>query len=388
MSDELECGLSFVANRKLLLGACQVAIDAVPSKEIRPILQNFRLVAQGGILTVEATDLEIAVKSQCPIAALGLIEGVILIPADRFVRVLKELECDDVQVEGNEDESAIIVGKSRFNFPSTDPKDFPTIQDFPKGQFHEIGQASLSWLIRRACFSAGKTNEEGFTFASVKCEVEGSRIRFVTTSGIGLSYSQGKIGGQLELPRENPEHPLLPPRAIKMLGDSLDDTGDEMAQMFLGKNEVQVKFGPNLLYTRLVEGRFPKYELVIDTERKKGLNQWLVAADRLLARVNQANCMTDANSKALILTFKNKELSIHAGGGIKAPGAADVFMEIDYTGPEASIKVPGEVLAKTLKAAGQEVVRLEFKNDSFLFVSPETSTDERDFLYIIATLNK
>lgn len=61
--------MEFKINSKILEKLLSKIIPAVPSRTPMPILENFLFEIKDGLLTVSATDLEIALRSSLNVAA-------------------------------------------------------------------------------------------------------------------------------------------------------------------------------------------------------------------------------------------------------------------------------------------------------------------------------
>ena len=55
--------MKLICYREQLLASAQAAAQAVPTKEIKPVLQNLLLTARDGTCTLTATDLEVGVRT-------------------------------------------------------------------------------------------------------------------------------------------------------------------------------------------------------------------------------------------------------------------------------------------------------------------------------------
>ena len=51
-----------ICHREGLLSACQLTSAAIPAREVKPILKNFKAVAGDGRCTLIATDLEVGIR--------------------------------------------------------------------------------------------------------------------------------------------------------------------------------------------------------------------------------------------------------------------------------------------------------------------------------------
>src|SRR5215831_12034011 len=99
-----------ICHREGLLAACQLASVAVASRDVKPILRNFKAVVEADRCTLMATDLELGIRLE--VRSVKVEEtGDAIIPAGRMISILRESMDTDLTIEANHDK-CIVRGQS------------------------------------------------------------------------------------------------------------------------------------------------------------------------------------------------------------------------------------------------------------------------------------
>src|SRR5436190_24363884 len=92
--------------REALLSACQLASVAVPSRDVKPILRNLKMIASSDGCTLLATDLELGVRMAVRSMKVD-VAGEAVLPAARLVAILREATDDELTIEASNDGSQV-----------------------------------------------------------------------------------------------------------------------------------------------------------------------------------------------------------------------------------------------------------------------------------------
>ena len=109
--------------------------------------------------------------------------------------------------------------------------------------------------------------------------------------------------------------PVVPAKAMNLLERSISDP-DETIRISFRPNEVLMKTEKAMVYSRLVEGRFPNYRQALPQKLPIKVP---ITVGPFMAAVRQAAIMTDEESKRVIFGFDKKKLR----SGPRAPNRAD-----------------------------------------------------------------
>ncbi len=312
-----------VCDREGLLAACQLASSALPARDVKPILRNFKAIAGDGRCTIMATDLELGIRLD--VQGLMIQEtGEAILPAQKLIAILRE--CRDSKLEVEADTNAVIVrGPTiEFEMPSEDPAQFPDLPIFTDEKYHEISAGTLREMIRRTVFAAAEDTGR-ISMTGVLWELDGEKLRLVATDGRRLAVAESVAtshGGHTT----KGQAPVVPTKAMSLLERNLQDEG-EVVRVCIRPNEVLFRTERAVIYSRLVEGRFPDYKVVLP--KKHNVKVPLVAAT-FQAAVRQAAIMTDEDSKKVTFQFDKNKLTLQAQGATAGRSKVELGIEYDH----------------------------------------------------------
>src|SRR5438067_1723986 len=183
--------------------------------------------------------------------------------------------------------------------PGEDPAAFPDVPTFDQDKYHEIAAGVLREMIRRTLFSVASGEQLRFgATTGVLWELEGDSASLVATDGRRLAHMKGAAEPHGEHSTKG-TMPVVPAKAMSLLERNLTEP-DEKVRISFRPNEVLMKTERAMIYSRLVEGRFPDYRKVIP--QKHSVKVALTAGPFQTA-VRQAAIMTDDESKRVAFTI-------------------------------------------------------------------------------------
>ncbi|MSR33015.1 MAG: DNA polymerase III subunit beta [Gemmataceae bacterium] len=363
-----------ICNREALLSACQVASAAISSKDVKPILKNFKAVAADGRCTLMATDLELGIRID--VAGMVIQEpGEAILPAGKLISILREMRDSEFHLEADADASRITGQAVEFEMPGEDPAHFPDLPLFSDEKYHEVTAGKMREMIRRTVFAAASEMAR-YTMTGALWEIEKEKMRLVATDGRRLACADGvanchgghSIKGQT---------PVVPSKAMTLLDRNFTDD-QETVRISFRPNEVLFKTERAVIYSRLVEGRFPDYKVVFP---KKGLAKTTLPVEAFHTAVRQAAIMADDEVKKVVFKFSSKKLVMQAQGS--ASGRSKVEMDISYQGPAVDIAFNPVFVADLLKVLPDDSeVNLELVDSN----SPALFKFADDYQYLIMPL--
>jgi DNA polymerase-3 subunit beta len=327
-------------NREGLLSAFQLANVAVPTRDVKPILKNLKAIADENRCTLMATDLELGIRLE--VRGVKVDEsGEGILPAARLLAILRESQDEELVIEANNDACSVRGEHVEFEMPSEDPANFPDLPTFEAEKHHEIAAGVLGEMIRRTVFATA--DDVGrYSMTGVLWELEEEQARLVATDGRRLALALGPAkphGGHAS----KGMLPVVPTKAMTLLERNLADD-EEMVQVSLRANEVLFRAGQAVIYSRLVEGRFPDYRQVLP---KKQIAKVSLNVPAFTAAVRQAKIMTDDESKRVVFHFAKNKLTLQAQGA--TTGRSKVELPLEYEGKNLDISFNPDFLIDMLR---------------------------------------
>lgn len=327
-------------HREGFLSAVQLASAAVAARDVKPILRNLKVITEPDRCTLMATDLELGIRLE--VRGIRVEEpGEAILPAARTLAILRESTDEELYLDADGDRCLLKGQFNEFEMPSEDPANFPDVPAFAEEKYHELKAGDLREMVRRTIFAAATENPR-YAVTGILWELEGDEARLVATDGRRLAVVQGLATGQGGHATKG-QTPVVPTKAMALLERNLQDA-DERVRVSLRPNEVLFKTERAMVYSRLVEGRYPAYREVFP---KKPTTKIPLTAGPFHAAIRQAAIMTDEESKKVVFTFGKKNLTLQASGA--ETGRSKVEMPLDYDGKSLEIKFDPRFLTDMLR---------------------------------------
>lgn len=338
--------MKITCTREKLLHAFQVAASVAPSRSPKPILQNVKLDVSADSVVISATDMEIGIR----IEASGIdIEapGSAVLPVDRFGSILRESSDEKLKIEADS-QGAIVKGeRSEFKLPAANPDEFPQVAAFEEDKFHEIPSRLFRELVRRTHF-ATDTESSRYALGGILLEFSEDKITAVGTDGRRLAKMEGpaqSIAGH----QSGDTMTIVPTRSMQLIERALSDADAEI-QVAARGNDILVRSPRMVIYSRLVEGRYPKWRDVFPDQRSATVVE--LGVGPLYSALRQASVIASDESRGIDFTFGDGSLVL--SGSTADVGQSRVELPIPYDGEKQVVTLDHRYLADFLKVLDPE----------------------------------
>lgn len=327
-------------HRPTLASAFQIVSGAIPSRTPKEILRNVKLQVGGGKATLVGTDMEVGVRCEIPGVETDS-DGEVLLPKDRLIAILRELTEDGVNLEVTEQALWVRSGHSEFRLSAEDPAEFPPVQDFDASSYFVVPAASFREMIKRTVFATDPESTR-YALGGVLMEFTADKLTMAATDSRRLaviSTSSSSVGNL----DARPTHPVVPAKALSLIERSITEN-DQDVFVAVYPNNVLVRVGGSTIYSRLVEGRFPRYADVIPAASGTVID---LVVSPFYSAVRQAQIVTSEESRGVDFTFENGTLRLTS---IAADvGQSKIEIPISYDGPAVTITFDPRYIADFLR---------------------------------------
>jgi DNA polymerase-3 subunit beta len=362
-------------DRESLLSAFQTAAAVVPSRSPKPILQNIKLDVSDKGAILSATDLEVGIRLQVP-GIQAQVPGSAILPLGRFGSILRESSDDALQIESDGASTTVRGERSEFKLPAENPQEFPAVADFNEKAFHELSARALRELIRRTIFATDNESSR-YALGGVLLEMAADKITGVGTDGRRLAKMEvpsHSVGGHTS----GDSMTIVPSKAMQLIERAISDADAEI-QIAARANEVLVRSPRATIYSRLVEGRFPKWRDVFP--QRTGAIRIDLTVGPLYSAVRQAAIVTSEESRGVDFSFEGGTLVL--SGRAAELGQSRVELPVAYDGPAVSISLDPRYVSDFLKVLDPEkVISMELKDAE----SAAVCTTDDGYGYVIMPL--
>lgn len=331
--------------REKLLHAFQMAASVAPSRSPKPVLQNVKVDAKQTVTTLMATDLEIGIRIEMAGVEVAA-PGIVVLPISRFGSILRESSDEKLMLESDGSKARVKGERSEFQLLTENPDEFPNIHDFEEEKYHEVPARFFREMVHRTIFATDNESSR-YALGGVLVELTPEQITGVATDGRRLARQQGpakSVGGHV-----TKENTIIPSRAMQLLDRALGDNNEEI-RLAARENDVLVRSQRTTIYTRLVEGRFPKWRDVFPRQEQMTCIEMMVGPFH--SAVRQAAIVTDENHRGVDFTFGDGRVVLSGRGA--ETGEARVELPVAYEGAELVVTLDPRYFADFLKVLEQD----------------------------------
>jgi DNA polymerase III subunit beta len=348
--------MKIVCQRAALTTAFQTVGAVIPTRTPKEILKNLKLEAhrtdsgQQEVVLV-GTDSEVGIRYKLLESEVQS-AGEVLLSASRVTAILREMQGDSVTIETTDGGTLVSGARAEYKLGSENPAEFPIVAEFPEQAGFTIGAAQLRQMIKRTIF-ATDTESSRYALGGVLVEMKGESLVMAATDTRRLAVVRGQCAALGKDTGDN-ALPIVPAKALSLVERSLTDETGSVSVVVRG-NDVLFKGGAAMIYSRLVEGRFPRYQDVIPS--KSSISVDLVTGS-FYAAVRQSQIVTSEESRGVEFSFGAGVLTMIS----RAPdvGESKVDLPISYDGPSVAITFDPHFVADFLRVLEPEQpIRLE-----------------------------
>jgi DNA polymerase-3 subunit beta len=367
--------MKVTCERDKLLAAFQIAASVAPARSPKPILSNVKLEASkdGAVLT--ATDLEVGVRVQAAGVTVEA-EGTCLLSVSRFGSILRESGDSILKIETDGRGTIVRGERSEFRLLAENPDEYPAVAQFTDTAYWELPARLLRELVRRTVFATDNESSR-YALGGVLIEFNNGKITAVGTDGRRLAVMEGPaqaIGGY----KGSDSPTIIPTRAMQLIEKTITDADAEV-QVVARANDVLVRTSRATIYSRLVEGRFPKWRDVFP--KRDGVQRISMSVGPSFSAVRQAAIVTSEESRGVDLTFAEGKAVLAARGA--ETGQSRIELPIAYDGPSITIALDPRYLTDFFRVLdADKTFTLELKDSDSAAVC---STDD-GYGYVIMPL--
>lgn len=362
-------------DREKFSSAFQTASMVAAGRSPKPILRNVKLEAGEEKAVLLATDLETGIRVE--VSGVEVEQpGSVVLPSDRFGSILRETTDSKLALEADDRGVTVRGERSEFQLPAEDPEEFPEVAQFDEKAYHVVAARLLREMIRRTIFATDNESTR-YALGGMLLEFSGEGIIAVGTDGRRLAKMEGpanSIGGH-----ETGENmTIVPTKSTHLIERCLADVDTEVF-IAAHTNHVLIKAERTTIYSRLIEGRFPRWRDVFP--QREGASRIEMPVGPLYSAVRQAAIVTSEESRGVDFHFAPGQLVITS----RTPerGQSRVELPVPFDGAELSITLDPRYLTDFLKVLDLEkTFAFELKDSE----SAAVCTTDDGYGYVIMPL--
>ena len=339
--------MQLTCDRVLFSAAFQAAASAVPARTPKDVLRNVYIHLGSGGVELVGTDQEVAIRFNVD-GVETTSTGEALLPTNRVSSILRELQEDKFDINVEEQSLSIKASGSQFRLSSEDPRDFPPVPEFDATDYFKIPAAVFRQIIRRTSF-ATDIESTRYALGGLLLEFDEGKITVAATDSRRLAVATAACESEGS-PKAPEKTTVVPTRAMALLERSID-ADEEFVDVAVRENDVLMRSGRCVIYSRLVEGRFPKYRDVIPAS---GAVSVPLTTAPFHAAVRQAQIVTDEESRGVDFVFGDAKITMASRA--QDVGESKVELPVEYDHEEIKITFDPRYVADFLKVLTPETL--------------------------------
>ncbi len=360
--------------RSALVKALGHVQSVVERRNTIPILANVLLNAEGGALTLTATDLDIEISESAPAdvaqdgsataSALTLYEIVRRLPDGAQVRL--ELSQEDARLQ-------VAAGRSEFSLAVLPDADFPTLATDDLATSFSIPTDEIKRLFLKARFAMSQEETRYYlngVYLHPADAGEEKVLRAAATDGHRLA----RVDAPLPAGADAAPGVIVPRKAVTELARLLDDAEDAV-DISVSETKIRFGFGAGYLTSKLIDGSFPDYERVIPKDNPHTLR---VETEDFSKAVDRVATVSADRTRSVKLALDQDRLRLTVNN--PEAGSALEELSVEFEGAPLEIgfnarylldvagQVDGETLTFNLSDPSSPTVIRDDDNPTSLYV--------------------
>lgn len=365
--------MKFETSTEQLFTATTIASRFAEKRANLPVLQSVLLVAEGGRLSLRATNLECGVEIIVP--AKVTTEGVVAIPAGVLSGFLSNARGKVVSGVLEGEVFKIEAERAAASMKTIPHEDFPLLPRVSAEKAFTVKSSDLSRAIRNVAYCAS-TSAVKPELQSVLLQGEGGKLLVAATDSFRLAEKSIALRSGGSVPQL-----LLPARNAAELMRILDTTNGDV-EVYYNENQISTHVDNTYYTSRLIDGTFPNYHQIIPktflTEAvvlREDLSASLKSLSVFADKFSQVSLAIDPVKKTVLLSSRNPDV-----------GEQTSSLRATIVGEETTMSFNGRYLADSLQAITGESVRLH-ANGAGKPMLIKDAVDE-SFFYLAMPMNR
>ena len=342
--------MKFIIQRDRLLKPLQLINGVVERRQTLPVLGNVLLSAEGQVLTLTGTDLEVELTGTAQLTDL-IDAGAVTVPARKLFDIFRSLpEAAEVEIKLDSHKLFVSTGKSRFSLTTLPASDFPKVKNAQAGVPFELNANDLKAAINSTQFAMAQQDVRYYLNGSL-WQLAGGQFTCVATDGHRLALTQASVFND----NATEAKVIVPRKAIAEIAKMLGEADAETVAITIGAHHIQLVKNETILNSKLIDGKFPEYQNVIPKN-----NQYSMVVDRDVLRsvLSRVAILSNEKFRGVRFTLSENTLSVMANN--PEHEEAEESLDVNYQGAAVEIALNVTYVLEALNTLPKGNVVLHF----------------------------
>ena len=310
--------------QELLMNAINIALKACSTKTTLPILECILIKAYNNQVTLIGYNLELGIEST--IEAQVLEEGSIALESKIFSEIIRKMPNGIVELYTDKNQmTTIICEESRFAICGQIGEQFPELPQVGIYEPYELSQPVFKEMIKQTIFSVAQEESRPILTGEMLQNKDGC-FRMVSFDGYRISYRETP----LSMVKETQEV-IVPGRTLNEISKILSSDETDTISIYFGEKYALFDLGMCKVVSRLLEGKFFKYEQVFEGDYTTCIE---VDCNKFLRSIERAALISREGRNPIKIEIDGENMIITSRAEL---GTALEKVEINLRGYELSI---------------------------------------------------
>lgn len=249
--------MKITTNKDQLLPALIRAGTIVERRQTLPILANFLVEVNQGLMTLTGSDLEVEVRTQITVEASE--DFSFTVPARKLTDICKSLDDGaEIVLEVGGDKVTIRSGRGRYTLTTLPAEDYPRLELTTPQEKITLAPDKLKKLIEKTAFAMAQKDVR-YYLQGMLFEGRPGRLRTVATDGHRLALCDVDLDSE-----QNPNIQVIVPRKAVLELNRLLSVEDALPiTLEFSTSFMKADLPDGSFATKLIDGRYPDYAKVL-----------------------------------------------------------------------------------------------------------------------------
>lgn len=370
--------MKFSSKQTDLQQALQQLSKVTPTRSTLPILGSVLISGEGDKLSLRATDLEISQVIFIPANVKS--EGIVAVQHRTLLDITSEMPEGDIEVIVDDDRKVQIeTSFGSYSIMGKPVEEFPSLPDVDNIQSIKMPAPILKRIIDKTAYATSR-DELKPSLMGVLFQFHEDSFKAVATDGHRLvKHLRTDMKGS-SYQGDN----ILPVKFLNILQNYLH--GEDEITLKIGENHVVMEGEEVVLYTRIIDERFPDYDSVFPKDNDKSLQ---VGRDEFVAAVRRVSIFSNKTTHQIALRLSTDGLEITTED-VETVSTAREEVACEYKGDPLTVGYNSNYLRDLVTHVDSSTVLMEFRTPvsaAVIYPQEQQQNEELSMLLMPIRLN-
>lgn len=338
--------MEIICGKKEISNAINIVLKAVPTKSAMAVMECILIEASGDTISLMSNNMEMGIKTD--VDGMIFAPGSAALDAKIFSEIVRKLPDEDVCIAVDDAFTATITcGKSKFNIPGKDSREFSRLPEVMRDNGFTIPQFKLKDIVRQTNFAVADNNINK-SMTGELFEIIGDKLRVTALDGHRIAIRQTELGKTCEGTKI-----IVPGKVLQEVNKIISGTSAEDVTIYATKNHILFEFGSTTIVSRLIEGTYFDVNRVLSNSHETKV---IIKRDDLIESLDRSTLMVrEGDRKPVIVDISDESMHIQITSGI---GSMNEEVEIEKVGADIRAGFNPRFVIDALKAINEEYVTL------------------------------